>query len=103
LKIVRLQGLASISAGEMRRVELNGLAICVVHSDDGSFYAVSDNCTHEEVSLSTGWAYGCEIECPRHNSIFSLRTGEALSLPAELPLQVFEVSVEGTDLLLSIG
>ena len=41
------------------------------------FYAVDDECSHEDYSLSEGevWAEECEIECPRHGSTFDLRTG----------------------------
>ena len=28
------------------------------------------------------WADECEIECPKHGSTFSLRTGEPQTLPA---------------------
>lgn len=86
----------------MQRVDVGGRAICIAHSDDGRFYAVSDLCTHEEVSLSDGWVSGCEIECPRHNSIFSLTTGEALSLPAEFPLTVYAITIDGDDILIDL-
>lgn len=97
----RLTGAAKLPRGEMQRFEIGGDAICVVHADDGRFFAVSDTCTHEDQSMSEGWLSGCEIECPRHNSIFSLETGEALSLPADLPLETFGVEVDGDDLLIA--
>ena len=36
-----------------------------------------------------------EIECPRHGSMFDLRTGKPCSLPATQPVAVYEVKVEG--------
>jgi len=38
---------------------------------------------------------GCTIECWLHGSQFDLRTGEPLSLPANKPVPVFPVAVEG--------
>lgn len=53
-----------------------------VFNDEGSFYALDDTCTHALASLSDGWVEDGEVECPLHAARFSLRTGEALSLPA---------------------
>lgn len=101
--IHRLIGAANLPSGKMRRFDLDGGPICVAHAADGRFFAVADTCTHEDESLSTGWLHGCEIECPRHNSIFSLETGEPLSLPAEIPLEVYPVAADGEDLLVEVG
>jgi 3-phenylpropionate/trans-cinnamate dioxygenase ferredoxin component len=40
------------------------------------------------------WAAECEIECPRHGSMFDLRTGKPCSLPATQPVAVYEVRLE---------
>ena len=37
----------------------------------------------------------CTVECPRHGSVFDLRTGKPLNLPAYVPIDTFPVSVEG--------
>jgi 3-phenylpropionate/trans-cinnamate dioxygenase ferredoxin subunit len=97
---VRLLGAANLSCGKVKRFDALGDSICVAHVEPGRFLAVSDTCTHEDQSLSEGWLTGCEIECPRHNSIFSLATGEALSLPATEPLKTYSVQVSGEDLLI---
>ena len=36
----------------------------------------------------------CTVECPRHGSLFDLRTGKPLTLPAYVPVDTFPVSVE---------
>ncbi len=63
------------------------------------FYAVGDRCSHEDYSLSDGevWCEEREIECWKHGSTFSLRTGEPQTLPATKPVPVYEVVVEGDD------
>jgi 3-phenylpropionate/trans-cinnamate dioxygenase ferredoxin subunit len=99
----RLPGLSNVAPGNATRLEIAGQAICLVRSIDGRFFAVSDACTHEsDASLSQGWVCGSEIECARHNSIFSLETGEALSMPASEPLRTFKVTLDGDDLLIDV-
>jgi len=43
------------------------------------------------------WPDECEIECPRHGSMFDLRTGEACSLPATTAVAKYEVEVAAGD------
>jgi 3-phenylpropionate/trans-cinnamate dioxygenase ferredoxin component len=87
-----------VKPGQARRFDVDGHRIAVVRIDD-EFFAVGDECSHEDYSLSEGevWAEECEIECPRHGSTFDLRTGEPCSLPATKPVPVYEVVVTGDE------
>jgi 3-phenylpropionate/trans-cinnamate dioxygenase ferredoxin component len=76
------------------RVVLDGLAIAVVRTDEGVF-AVSDRCSHADVSLSEGEVEDCTIECWLHGSAFDLRTGVPRSLPAIVPVATYPVRVQG--------
>jgi len=84
-----------LASGEARRFDVSGRRIALVRIGD-AFFAVDDECSHEDYSLSEGevWAEECEIECPRHGSTFDLRTGTPCSLPATQPIAVYEVQVE---------
>jgi 3-phenylpropionate/trans-cinnamate dioxygenase ferredoxin subunit len=82
--------------GSITQVEIDGLEIALVNSEEG-FFAVNDICTHAEVSLSDGQLNGCLLECPMHGAEFDIKTGEAKSLPATKPLEVYQVVVEGID------
>ncbi len=68
---------------------------------DDAFYALGDRCSHADYSLSEGEVYAedLEIECWKHGSTFSLETGEPLCLPATQPVPVYEVEVEGDDVM----
>jgi nitrite reductase/ring-hydroxylating ferredoxin subunit len=99
----RLVSAANLACGKLQRFEIRGVPICVAHVQPGRFLAVADTCTHEDQSLSEGWLSGCELECPRHNAIFNLETGEALSLPATEPLATYPVRVDGEDLLVEVS
>ena len=68
-----------LAPGEARRFDVAGRRIALVRIGD-DFYAVDDQCSHEDYSLAEGevWADECEIECPRHGSTFDLRDRRAL-------------------------
>jgi 3-phenylpropionate/trans-cinnamate dioxygenase ferredoxin component len=96
---VRACSVGDVEIGKTLKFETEGVdAICIVHCDDG-FRAVADRCSHEDYSLSEGDvdAAQCEIECWKHGSLFSLTTGEPLTLPATLAIDVYPVEVDGED------
>lgn len=74
--------------------------ITVFHAEDGNFYALNDTCTHETASLAQGWIEGDEVECPMHSARFSLKTGEALCMPAYIAARTHKVEVKDGDILL---
>ncbi len=82
-----------VAVGYLRRVEVEGAAVCVGRTEDG-WVAFQDTCTHEECSLSDGELEGNLIVCPCHASEFDLRTGDVLSPPALEPLPIFEARVD---------
>jgi 3-phenylpropionate/trans-cinnamate dioxygenase ferredoxin subunit len=84
-----------LASGEARRFDVSGRRIALVRIGN-EFYAIDDECSHEDYSLAEGevWAEEREIECPRHGSMFDLVTGEPCSLPATRPVAVYHVEVE---------
>ena len=92
MRLVRLCPEAELEIGAVRRFSLEGEPICLAHCEDG-FYAISDTCSHEDFSLSEGEldVAGCEIECWKHGSMFSLRTGEPTSFPATQAVATYEL------------
>jgi 3-phenylpropionate/trans-cinnamate dioxygenase ferredoxin component len=81
--------------GAMRLVEWEDLEIAVVNCG-GDVVAIEDRCSHDNGNLVEGELdeENCTIECPRHGSVFDLRTGKPLNLPAYVPVDTFAVSVE---------
>jgi len=100
----RLCAVADVPAGEARRFVVDGRPIAVVRIAD-DFYAIGDVCSHANVSLSEGEVFEdtCEIECYKHGSAFSLKTGEPSTLPATQPVPVYNLRVEGDDLMVEIS
>ena len=67
-----------------------------VYNCAGALYAIEDRCSHDDGPLCEGdWdPEERVVTCPRHGSNFDLRTGEALSLPAYVPVETFPVRVD---------
>ncbi len=68
---------------------------------DGDFYCIADLCTHDDGPLAEGELDGFEIECPRHGALFDIRNGAALTLPATTPTPIYQVKVDGRDILVA--
>lgn len=81
-----------VSEGEGKLFEAGGRRLAVFRFE-GKLYCIDDTCTHEEESLSEGEIIPeeCAVECPKHGSLFSLTTGEALTLPATVPVKTYPV------------
>ena len=94
----KVASLSELSFGEMKMVTVDEEDILLANVD-GTIHAVSDLCSHADASLSDGYIEEGEVECPLHGSRFNLTTGEALNLPADEPLKVYEITVEGDDIL----
>ena len=83
-----------LADGTARRFDVNGVAVAVVRIGH-DVYAISDVCSHANVSLSEGevWCDERELECPKHGSAFHLETGEPSTLPATQPVAVYDATV----------
>jgi len=82
-----------LKPGEAIRLNLKP-PIAVYRLDDG-FYATADTCSHAEASLAAGDIdlEDCTVECPYHGSLFEVKTGRVLSMPAVRPVKTYPVKV----------
>jgi 3-phenylpropionate/trans-cinnamate dioxygenase ferredoxin subunit len=82
--------------GAKRVVTWEDLEIGIVNCR-GDILAVEDRCSHDDGDLMEGDVdeETCTVECPRHGSVFDLRTGQPLNLPAYVPIETYPVTVEG--------
>lgn len=78
------------------------VAVAVVRDDDGGWHALSDVCSHGQVSLSEGDVEDCTVECWLHGSTFDLRTGRPLTPPAVQPVPVYPVTIDGERVLVDV-
>jgi 3-phenylpropionate/trans-cinnamate dioxygenase ferredoxin subunit len=97
----RACALAEVPEDGALAVELDGEPVAVVRAG-GQVFAIRDECSHAAVPLSEGEIDGCTIECWLHGSRFDLRTGKPTGMPATEPVPVYQVKIEGDDVLVAI-
>ena len=102
-EIITVCPLSELPLGGRRLVEWEDLEIGVFNCD-GTIYAIEDRCSHDDGPLVEGQLdqEGCTVECPRHGSVFDLRTGRPKTLPAYEPVDTFPVIVEDETIKLEV-
>ncbi len=85
--------LTDIPLHEMRCISLSNRNVLVAHTEYG-VYVSDEICTHEDARLCDGNLTGTLVKCPLHGSRFDLTTGAVLDDPADMPLQIYPVSIE---------
>ena len=101
LRLVDLCAADEVPAGTMKLCEVEGEPVLVTNLD-GTFHAAQGICSHEYFELDRGLMTGDTIMCMLHLSRFSLIDGEVIDPPAELPLVVYPVVVEGGRVLIEV-
>ena len=101
MKELKICDLTDLEEAVPRCIEVEGKKLAVVLLNE-KIYALDDTCSHEDVSLSEGEVDidECALECWKHGSLFSLKTGEALSLPATKSIKTYEVHIIDNDVVL---
>ena len=85
--------------GVLAVVKSDGRRVCLVRSR-GRVSAVADNCTHQDFEMSLGDVLpDGTIQCAWHGTRFDCATGAVRQGPASDPLPMFEVKVDGDDVL----
>lgn len=90
-----------VTEGKIRGVSAANRMIAL-YRIDGDFFATSDICTHGFALLSDGYLDGDCVECPVHQALFHVPTGEPRSEPATIPLATYAVKVEGNTLMVQL-
>jgi 3-phenylpropionate/trans-cinnamate dioxygenase ferredoxin subunit len=96
---IQIATIDELPLGKMKRVEIAGHRYLVANAN-GSYYAVDELCSHEDVSLYLGCIQGDNIKCSLHGSRFSLKTGQPLEDPATEPLSTYPVKLDGNRILI---
>jgi 3-phenylpropionate/trans-cinnamate dioxygenase ferredoxin subunit len=91
---IDVAGVDEVPPGTMKLAQVGDELVLVVNLD-GEFHATQGICTHEYFELDKGFLTGDSITCALHLSRFQLDDGEPLDPPAELPLIVYPVVIEG--------
>ena len=97
---IKVAQVSEIKPGEMISVEVDSEQVLLVNVD-GKIHAVDDICSHAYATLSEGDLSGEEVECPLHGGSFNAITGAPINPPANEPLRVYSVQIEGDDILVA--
>ncbi|HEY0603353.1 MAG TPA: chlorite dismutase family protein [Herpetosiphonaceae bacterium] len=89
---------SEVPAGESKLVVVNGEQIAL-YNVDGTFYALSNRCSHARGPLVDGEVGNGTVTCPWHSAQFDLKTGAALCAPARGPVPAYQVKIEGDTVL----
>jgi 3-phenylpropionate/trans-cinnamate dioxygenase ferredoxin component len=91
-----------LKPGEALRLNLTP-PIALYRLNDG-YYATEDTCSHAQASLAAGDIdlEECTVECPYHASLFDIRTGQVLALPASRPVKTYPVKIVDNDVCVEV-
>jgi len=91
---VAVAKLDEVPAGGKKVVEANGISIVLCNTKDRIF-AARNLCSHAYETLECGRVRAGWISCPVHGARFDLETGKPMNPPATMPIDVYEVKIEG--------
>ncbi|HSH59465.1 MAG TPA: Rieske 2Fe-2S domain-containing protein, partial [Acidimicrobiales bacterium] len=84
---------SDLAPGQVTIVEAGGKAVALANVG-GAFCAIQDTCPHAGASLGEGKLDGWALQCPLHDAIFDVRSGEVLGGPALTDAVAYPVKVE---------
>ncbi len=91
-----------IAEDECMRVSVGRREIAISNLA-GEFYATDDICSHAYASMSDGYIEGDQIECPLHGACFEIKTGKAMTPPANRDLDIFPVKLDGDTIMVGVA
>jgi nitrite reductase/ring-hydroxylating ferredoxin subunit len=92
---------SDLEDGSVLGVKFNELRIAL-YRIEGAVYATNDVCTHDFALLSEGYLDGDCIECPLHQALFHIPTGEVRSPPASEPIPTYPAKEEAGSVLVDL-
>lgn len=83
---------SAVEEGGVARYETSEAPIALFKVD-GHFHALHDLCTHGPGRLSDGYVDGACVECPLHQGLIEIATGQPKAPPVVDPIRSFPVRV----------
>ena len=108
MKYVKVAQKNELTEGTKKKVSIEGIEILIANIGN-EYFAVDNKCPHMGGSLYDGKHEGSMIICPRHGSIFDLKTGEVVKGGKLLFMNVkvknlkkYAVKVEGDEIFVGL-
>ena len=83
----------SVDMDDLIRFDHANKTFCIYRIEDG-YYATDGICSHEAVHLEDGLVMDDEIECPMHQGIFNIKTGEVIQDPPCKNLNTYPIKID---------
>lgn len=107
MEYIKVAQTTEIENGDKKKIDLGDTILLLVNIE-GVYYAIDNRCPHMGGSLYDGVLEGSNIICPRHKTVFDIKTGKVVTNGklAFIHLKVhdatsFDVKVEGTDIFVA--
>ncbi|WP_165243871.1 Rieske (2Fe-2S) protein [Paludisphaera soli] len=99
-KFVKMAVREELPVGASKEVEFEG-RVYALFNVEGRIAAIDGICPHQGGPLADGPLEGCMVACPWHGWEFDVQTGKT-PLGPKIKIDVFEVKVEGEDVLVLV-
>ena len=108
MQYVKVAQTSEVKDGEKKEITLDNKVLLLTNIQD-TYYAIDNKCPHMGGSLYEGKLEGYTITCPKHGSVFDVRSGEVIKNGKIVFIKVkventqtYPVKIEGTDILVGI-
>jgi 3-phenylpropionate/trans-cinnamate dioxygenase ferredoxin subunit len=98
---VAVATLDEVPAGTKKLVTVGKIEIVLCNTLDRIF-AVRNLCSHAYEKIDCGRMKNGWISCPVHGARFDLETGQPINPPAVMPIEIYEVRVEGDEIAVAV-
>ncbi|MFL5777790.1 MAG: Rieske (2Fe-2S) protein [Chloroflexota bacterium] len=102
MRVVDLLGVDEVPEGTMKMAWVDAVDPVLVVNLGGHLHAMQGICSHEYFELDKGFLTGHSLTCALHLSRFDLESGDPLDPPAEIPLAMYPVRVEGDRIVIDV-
>lgn len=99
-RFVKMATLDELPPGGAKEVELEG-RVYALFNTDGVISAIDGICPHQGGPLADGVVEGTTVTCPWHGWQFDVQSGKT-PLGSKIKQAVYEVKVEGQDVLVAV-
>lgn len=100
-KFIDVAGVEEIKNGQRIFIELGERSI-VLFNIGGEYFAIENECSHDNGPIGEGDLEGMSIVCPRHGAKFDIATGKVLSLPAVEDIPAYAVRIKANRIQIGI-